>query len=116
MLAQTSLLIRNQYWAGFPQNPVNIHKIDPQHVLASVQPGGGDESIDRRSRRDAVSQLSGDETAELSVPAVPISPPPLPWIPRALASAANDAHVETNAAETFAAQHHMKKARQKKRQ
>ena len=47
---------------------------------------------------------------------MPISPPPLPWIPRALASAANDAHVETNAAETFAAQHHLKKAREKKRQ
>ena len=36
--------------------------------------------------------------------------PPLPWIPRALASAANDAHVQANAFETFTSTQHKKDA------
>ena len=48
---------------GCPQIGENIQKIDLERVLASgsVQPGGGDESIDRRSSWDAVSQPSVEE-------------------------------------------------------
>ena len=87
---------------GCPQSLVNIHKIDLQLVLAGES--GCDEPemralIDVVLVGSAVSQpsIGWDETAELSVVGpVPTSLPSTP--PHALASAANDAHAEGNAA------------------
>ena len=97
-----SALSRINNGPGCPQSLVNIHKIDLQLVLAGES--GCDEPemralIDVVLVGSAVSQPSvgGDETAELSVVGpVATSLPSTP--PHALASAANDAHAEENAA------------------
>ena len=98
-----SALSRINNGPGCPQTLVNIHKIDLRLVLA------GESGCDEPEMRaliehvvlvgSAVSQpsIGGDETAELSVVGpVPTSLPSTP--PHALASAANDAHAEGNAA------------------
>ena len=98
-----SALSRINNGPGCTQTLVNIHKIDLQLVLA------GESGCDEPEMRaliehvvlvgSAVSQpsIGGDETAELSVVGpVPTSLPSTP--PHALASAANDAHAEGNAA------------------